>query len=465
MKKVFITMFAFLAVSTSVMAAGHVDSVRYLTTKAWKNWFISADGNIDWWKGSDRNPAGNYTAVQWNKPSFGGNLNIGKWLTHSLGLRLSYDVNGGKSYINGLHVKRPFIFLYDGTLNYDENGNFVSYEGPAPDDNGYYTTSFVYHNLHGDVLFSPIDFFQGYYNPERFWTPVLYVGMGVATVSEGILINPDQWYNWQHNGQTKIINGVEVGDAKGVNYEFSAAAGLINNFRLGTHFDLHLDLKWSAQRWNIDSWFYEPGGQHGGWVYPDGTPAEGNIANENGDMPTYYNRMRIDQNFAVGFGLTYYFSREYDLPKDCCKELDSIKKNLPAFVEPEPEIVHDTVVRFVNMQTEDIVSYPFSIFFHRDSYQLMSRRDLVNLREIAKVAKENGYKLRLRGSCDSATATPAYNQTLSENRCRKIMIELLEMGIPENQIILVPMGGVKELDPTEYDRRVLIELVKEAPKD
>ena len=45
----------------------------------------------------------------------------------------------------------------------------------------------------------------------------------------------------------------------------------------------------------------------------------------------------------------------------------------------------------------EMVSYPFSIFFHRDSYQLMSNRDLVNLREIADVATEYGYKIRLRG--------------------------------------------------------------------
>ena len=77
------------------------------------------------------------------------------------------------------------------------------------------------------------------------------------------------------------------------------------------------------------------------------------------------------------------------------------------------------------------------------------------------MAKENGYKLRLTGSCDSATATPSYNQTLSENRCNKIKIELLELGVPEDQIILEPIGGVKQLDPTEYDRRVLIQLMKE----
>ena len=463
-------MIAFLAMSSTVMAAGHVDSVRYLTTKAGKNWFISVDGNIDWWKGSDKNPAGNalhrggYDGIQWGRPSFGGNINVGKWITHSFGLRLSYDVNGGKSYINGLYVGRPAMhFLYDGEYHYDENGHFISYDGSDPDENGYYNTSFVYHNLHFDALWSPIDFFQGYYNPERIWTPVIYVGMGMATVSNGILINFDQIYNWKHKGETITIEGHEVEDLKGINYEFSAAAGLINNFRLGDHFDLHLDLKWSAQRWNIDSWFYEPGNQQGGWVYPDGTPATGNTPNENGENPTFYARHRIDQNLGIGLGVTYYFSREYELPKDCCAELDSIKKLLPLFAEePETVTVHDTVVKFVNMQTEDILSYPFSIFFNRDSYQLMSRRDIVNLREIANVAKENGYKLKLTGSCDSATATPSYNQTLSENRCNKIKTELLELGIPADQIIIEPIGGVKMLDPTEYDRRVLIQLVKEA---
>ena len=140
------------------------------------------------------------------------------------------------------------------------------------------------------------------------------------------------------------------------------------------------------------------------------------------------------------------------------RKLDSLM-NLPA-----PDPIHDTVVNFVNVQTEDIISYPFSIFFNRDSYELMSRRDLINLREIAEVAKKNNFKIRLRGSADSATATPAYNQTLSENRCNKIKSELMSMGIPESQIILLPVGGVKELDPTEFDRRVLVELMQEAPK-
>ena len=154
--------------------------------------------------------------------------------------------------------------------------------------------------------------------------------------------------------------------------------------------------------------------------------------------------------YTAAVGLTYYFSRIYEL-----YEPDTI-------VAPDTIFVPDTIVKFANVQTEDALSYPFSIFFHRDSYQLMSRRDIVNLREIANVAMENGYKIKLTGSCDSATATPSYNQTLSENRCNKIKYELMELGVPADQIIIDPIGGVKKLDPTEYDRRVLIQLVKEA---
>jgi hypothetical protein len=480
MKKTLITLIAFVAMATTMTAFGQIDTVnhydpnRYLATTFQQNWFISADGSINWWKGSDKNPMGNYTAVQWGKPSFGASLNLGKWITHSFGVRLSYDVNGGKSYIDGLHVNRRLInFLFDGNFTYDEdyanNGIYTYIPGKndfpsedGADENGYYNTSFMYHNLHLDVFLSPIDLIQGYYNPYRVYTPHIYIGMGAAAVSEGILITPDLIYNSKNKGNPD--------KEKGVNFELAASAGLINNFRLSNHLDLHLDLKWSAQRWNIDSWFYEPGGQQGGWYYADGTAATGNVPNEAGENPTYYNRHRIDQNFSIGMGLCYYFSRIYELPMNCTKEMEEFKKKL-ALCEEEManlpvvgDVPCDTIEKIVYVQDEDIISYPFSIFFNLDSYQLMSRRDLVNLREIAEVAKANGYKLRLRGSCDSATATAAYNQTLSENRCRKIMMELMEMGIPESQIILVPVGGVNELDPTEFDRRVLIDLIKEAPK-
>ena len=430
MKKVFITMIAFLAISSSVMADGHVDSVRYLTTKAWKNWYISASATCNWWQGSMRTPEGfenSYTAVEWGKPTFGFNVFVGKWINHKVAVRLGYSNTRINSYINGRHSGLSHIqFLYgEDPVPYETVGNYEIYK-----------TSMRYHRLQGDFMFSPIDFFQGYYKP-RIWTPVLYVSMGGAYTSKDFFAIK----TLVDNAKAKRENP-DNPELTGNNFELALGAGLSNNFRLHKNLDLNLDINWTFQRWTIDSWTYEFEGQFDGkTIRPK----------------------RFDNMYTASLGLIYYFTREYDLPINCCEEMDSLKKKLDEFVcPPVPVVVPDTVVKFVNMQTEDILSYPFSIFFNRDSYQLMSRRDIVNLREIANVAKENGYKLRLTGSCDSATATPSYNQTLSENRCNKIKIELLELGVPESQIIIEPIGGVKKLDPTEYDRRVLIQLVKEA---
>ena len=419
-------MLAFLAVSTSVMAAGHVDSVRYLTTKFGKNWFISASATGNWWQGSMKTPEAlnyenSYTKVEWGKPTFGFNVSAGKWINHCTGVRVVYSNTKINSYIRGRHLGLDHIqYLYGGEPELVEGtGN-----------NAIYRTSMRYHNLRADFMVSPIDFFQGYYNPERIWTPVLYISGGTSFVSNDFF------------AIKSLIDGYKVkkedpSAVVGYNNELALGAGLSNNFRISYHFDINLDLNWTFQRWTLDSWRYEF------------------------DEEFNMRPKRFDNMYTASLGVIYYFSREYELPKDCCAELDSLKKLLPLFPADTVQ-VHDTIVKFVNLQTEDVLSYPFSIFFNRDSYQLMSRRDIVNLREIANVAKENGYKLLLTGSCDSATATPSYNQTLSENRCNKIKIELLELGVPEDQIIINPIGGVKQLDPTEYDRRVLIQLMKEA---
>ena len=417
-------MVALLAVSSSVMAAGHVDSVRYLTTKFGKNWFISASATGNWYQGSMRTPENlafenSYTKVEWGKPTFGFNVSGGKWLNHCTGVRVVYNNTRIHSYIRGLQNFEHLQFLYGDTPELIEGTG----------DNAVYATSLRYHNLRADFMVSPIDFFQGYYNPDRIWTPVLYISGGGAFVSKDFFAIKSLIDGYKSNGENNV-------NAKtGYNFELALGAGLANNFRISDHFDINLDLNWTFQRWTLDSWTYE-------------------FTEAFGTRPK-----RFDNLYQASLGVTYFFSREYDLPKDCpeiMEKNDSIIKVI--------ETVHDTIVKFVNTQSEDILSYPFSIFFNRDSYQLMSRRDIVNLREIAKVAKDNGYKLLLTGSCDSATATPAYNQTLSENRCNKIKVELLELGVPEDQIVIEPIGGVKILDPTEYDRRVLIQLLKEADK-
>ena len=272
----------------------------------------------------------------------------------------------------------------------------------------------------------------GYYD-NRFYTPVVAIGMGLACISE-------------HTFVTQTF--IEEGFHSSRNFEPSANVGLINNFRLNKNFDLSLSAMLTATRFSIDSW----------------TSGE-------------YGRPRaVDFNYAMGLGITWnlsgsdeYGSRIYELPYNYSKEMREMRERIRGLENELDDCLRnrptDTVYQIIGTTVTDtvheIVSFPLSIFFNRDSYQLMSRRDLVNLQEIARVALEKGWKIRLRGSCDSATATPEYNQRLSENRCNKIKLELMDMGVPEDQFILVPVGGVKELDPTEFDRRVLIELVKE----
>lgn len=419
MKKLFLTFIAFFAVSVSVMADGHVDSVRYLTTRWRRNWFVSADATISWWQGSLRVPeafSNSFTKVYWNDPHFGVHVNFGKWINHKTALRFSYDNTVISSFIYGRHPRLEHIqFLYgdDPVVAEAVNGAEV------------YKTSMHYHNLSAQYMISPIDFFQGYYNPNRVWTPVFYLSAGAALTSNELFLTKNL-INFVNYSKPKDVTKVD-----GTNFELSLGAGLLNNFRISEHFDINLDIKWNFHRWTLDSWAHE---------YPDGGPA---FFDNAGDIRP----KRFDNMYSAALGLTYYFSRIYDLPA-----FDTTKADKGPC---------DTIVKIVTIQTDEMVSYPFSIFFHRDSYELMSGRDLVNLAEIARVAKEYNYKIRLRGSCDSATATPSYNQTLSENRCRKIMSELLKMDIPEDQIILMPIGGIKELNPTEYDRRVVIELVKD----
>ena len=417
MKKVFITLITLLAISSSVMAEGHVDSVRYLTTRWRRNWFVSAGGSVNWWQGSMNVPesfVNSYTKVDFAHPRFGFTVNFGKWVNHNKGVRISYSNTRIDSYIFGRHPSLPHIqFLYGANPEVAETvgGNSI------------YKTSMRYHNLVAQYMISPIDFFQGYYNPDRVWTPVLYLSAGGALNSNDLFVCQSlvHYLNYKKDR--------DLAKYDGTNFELALGAGLLNNFKLGEHFDVFLGIDWMFHRWTIDSWEHELGGKD----FVDGME---------GIRPK-----RFDNLYSVSLGLTYYFSRIYEL-----YEPDT------TLCRPDPPCEPDTVTIFIN--SGEMACYPFSIFFHRDSYQLMSNRDLVNLREIVNVATDKGYRIRLRGSCDSATATASYNQTLSENRCRRIMQELLKMGFPEDKIIIIPIGGIKELNPTEYDRRVVVDLVQ-----
>ena len=295
---------------------------------------------------------------------------------------------------------------------------------------------FNFKSLHFDVMESPLDLFLGY-KPDRLYTMWLYGGVG--------LLACDKFPAGETNtGNYRYLIHFDSALELGVH------GGIMNNFRLSNSLDLHIDLQAVATKWSYDSDHADPGRWH-----------------------------RAHFDFSAMAGIMWYLAgRRFDVAETAkiieadFTEKDNQIQSLQGEVKQLQSTINelsnnvpstkpcDTIVKFVNVDGK-MMSYPFSIFFNKGSYELRDGRDRVNLQEIANVAKKNGYKINLRGSCDSATGSSSVNKTLAENRCRKIKDELVKMGVNEKDIILNEVGGVQELTPAEYDRRVLINLVME----
>lgn len=99
-----------------------------------------------------------------------------------------------------------------------------------------------------------------------------------------------------------------------------------------------------------------------------------------------------------------------------------------------------------------------SVFFKVNSSKIASKKDLVNVNEIAEFAKNNGSKIVVTGYADSKTGTAKINQALSEARANAVKKELVKMGVDESQIEVVAAGGVDSLNPYNYNRRATVTL-------
>lgn len=126
-------------------------------------------------------------------------------------------------------------------------------------------------------------------------------------------------------------------------------------------------------------------------------------------------------------------------------------KNLKQQLAQKPkEVIVEKIVK-------EVLAAPQSVFFSFNSAQIASRKEILNLESLANMAKNNGAKLKITGYADSATGVAAYNQLLSERRAKAVAKELVKMGVPEENIIVEGKGGVADVKPSSYNRRVVIE--------
>ena len=107
---------------------------------------------------------------------------------------------------------------------------------------------------------------------------------------------------------------------------------------------------------------------------------------------------------------------------------------------------------------KEFVGTPVSVFFNINRYNIASKKDLVNVKNMAEYAKENDANLLVTGYADSATGKAPYNQKLSEKRANTVANELVKMGVNRDKITTEAKGGVNDLSPISFNRRATVQV-------
>ena len=98
------------------------------------------------------------------------------------------------------------------------------------------------------------------------------------------------------------------------------------------------------------------------------------------------------------------------------------------------------------------------MFFNINRYNIASKKDLVNVKNMAEYAKENDANLLVTGYADSATGKAPYNQKLSEKRANTVANELVKMAVNRDKITTEAKGGVNDLSPISFNRRATVQV-------
>ena len=262
----------------------------------------------------------------------------------------------------------------------------------------------------------------GGYDEDRVWNFIPYIGAGVAHTFK----NPS-------------------GVSKAGCYTFSA--GLLNTFKISQKVALNVELGYT----NYDK----------GMV---------GISNNGGIVPkNRLNQLSVEvgATFNLGKG-TWNKTPDVDAIKALSQgQIDALNAQLSdaqsenarlkdLLANQQKEVAQATAV--ATKTVTKVVAAPVSVFFNINKSKIASKKDLQNVNDLAKVAKENNSKIVVTGYADSKTGSAEYNQKLSEKRANTVADELVKMGVDRNNIEIVAAGGVKTLSPISYNRRATVEI-------
>ena len=308
-----------------------------------------------------------------------------------------FDVAVGKWFTPGIGLRTKFNGIWAKQVN-------------TRDDHH----SYNYWNIHEDVTFNLSNLLFGY-NEKRVWNFIPYVGMGVMR-------------NMSAN-----------------EYALTYNFGLLNNFRVSSRVQIFADLSCTAGEGFIDG------------------------ADINYAAKSVFATRRYDKLVGLSVGVTYNLGKhtwektpDVDALMAMNKEqLDALNASLKEQQDENARLrdmlANQKPVTTVETKTQ-VVTTAQSVFFNIGSSKIASRKDLVNVKEVAEYAKANGSKILVTGYADSKTGSAEFNKQLSEKRAQAVADELVKMGVNRDNIITEAKGGVDTISPFSYNRRATVQI-------
>ena len=104
------------------------------------------------------------------------------------------------------------------------------------------------------------------------------------------------------------------------------------------------------------------------------------------------------------------------------------------------------------------IGSPVFFFFKIGTTQLVDVSQMVNLDELARVAKAYHLKISVVGAADSATGSDGINNPLSKSRADYITQQLVARGIDKSMIISKSEGGIDKYSPIAVNRHTAVRL-------
>lgn len=312
---------------------------------------------------------------------------------------IGFTVAVGKWFTPGIGLRTKFDFLKGKQVNSETNHPL-------------YTAM----NVHEDVMFNLSNIFCGY-NEKRVWNTILYAGIGTSS---------------------KLKDGS--------NTDIYYTAGWLNNFRVSKHVQIFADLSVGATEGSVDG-----------------------AANDNWASYKKNKSGHWDKNLRLDVGVTYNLGKcTWDKVPDVNalmamnkEQMDALNQSLKE-QQDENARLRDMLANTKNQpvveNTKEFVGTSASVFFNINSAKVASRKDLVNVKELAEYAKSNNAKIVVTGYADSKTGSAEYNQKLSQKRADTVANELVKMGVNRDNIVTEAKGGVMNLSPFPYNRRATVKI-------